>query len=513
MRIAVSVLLFSLLLCGCVGNRSYRRGTSVVPHEMPTAVEPIQDDDCSDRKPYECVETENGYQAEHFYLAHIEFDDMGELWSIGDLDHDQGGAQSQLGITLGIIEKARTVAEARDSDLVVITFIHGWHNNSSAYDEEKKDLGSFKTVLQDLSARYKRDYPDHTPVFVGVFISWRGQVLAGNKISSYWNRRDAAVRIGGPSLTEVVTRLMFVTKGVPPAPEPVDRCEAKADRKNSRLIVIGHSFGARALAHAIVQPMLSLVLERQAQAQKCLATWNGLHPQDVLQTVSFVAPADLLVFLNAADDAFEMKATVEAFKRNQIQVLRPGDDTAADGASGPFLISITSDGDWATEKVMPVAQWFSTVGLAFRKYDSDACEKGQLCTHSQSYYYTHSAASIKEMRSHSVSTQDLQSADCQEAQKTDDHWPYFVAWVNENERCFKIEQNLEPRVDTQGRRYRPWNDTPAFVIGVPATLIPSHTDVFQDGTEELLIAIANHFNESFRSTTRMSTPARTNTPP
>ena len=28
----------------------------------------------------------------------------------------------------------------------------------------------------------------------------------------YWNRRDAAVRIGGPSLSEAVFRMMFATK-------------------------------------------------------------------------------------------------------------------------------------------------------------------------------------------------------------------------------------------------------------------------------------------------------------
>jgi hypothetical protein len=497
-------------LFGCVGNRSYRRGDTVVPSELPPAIEPIQATDCGNRPPYMCVQTPDGYQAQHFYLSYIEFDDMGELWSAGNLDHDQGKGQSQLSTTLGIINKAQEVADGQRKELVVIAFVHGWHNNASAYDEEKKDLGSFKTVLQDLSARYLRDFPERPPVLVGVFLSWRGQNLAGNRISSYWNRRDAAVRIGGPSLTDVVTRLMFTVKGVPLAPDPADRCESKGEKEDSHFVAIGHSFGARALAHAVVQPTLALILERQAQAQECIATWNKAHSQESpLTDVSFVAPADLMVFLNAADDALAMKATIEAFKRSQITVLPADHSDPEYGASGPFLISITSDGDWATERVMPIAQWFSMLGLAFRDYDEDACEKGQLCDHSQSYYYRHSAASIKTMRSHTVYDQDMGTAECQKARDTDDDWPYLVATVNGSERCFEIQQNNGVRRDSQGRSYRPWNNTPAFVIGVPRTLIPSHTDVFQDGTVELLITIANHYSDEFTRTTRMSTPAKT----
>jgi hypothetical protein len=335
-------------------------------------------------------------------------------------------------------------------------------------------------------------------------LSWRGQSVAANHVSTYWNRRDAANRIGGASLTEVVTRLMLETKGVP---IPDAKCESHPEKESSHFVVIGHSLGARALEHAIAQPMLSSILERQATAQACITAWNYAHPKEpALTGVSFLAPADLIVFLNAANDAFEMKAIIEALKRSQIKVMRDGSDSAY-GAGGPFLISVTSDGDWATERIMPVAQWFSIPGLAFRKYDANSCDEGQLCGHSQSFYYRHSAASIREMRSHTVSDQDIHSQKCKEASSTDDSWPFFVATVNGVERCFQIEENEKPRIGKSGQKYEPWNNTPAFVIGVPKTLIPSHTDIFQDGTEELLITIANHY-ETFLETTKMSTPAR-----
>jgi hypothetical protein len=455
------------------------------------------------------VRSTNGkYEAQRFYLAHIEFDDMGELWSIGDLNAGRTN-NSELDDALSTIDKAQQAAAVMKREVVVITFVHGWHNNASPYDEKHKDLGSFRTVLQDLSYRYSRDFRDSPPILIGIFISWRGQTVSGDLAATYWNRRDAAVRIGGLSLTEVIMRLMFQTKGVPLGPDLEDRCESTPAKMNSHFVVIGHSFGARALEHAVGQPMLSLVLERQAQAQECIAQWNARHKKEPpLTGVSFYAPADLVVFLNAANDAIEMKASVEALKRSSLTVLRTDNTTVEDGASGPFLISVTSDGDWATEIVMPLAQSLSMPGLAFRKYDNDACEKDQLCTRNQSYYYRHSAASIKEMRSHTVYDQNPSSSDCQAAQNTDDDWPYFAAVVKGSARCFKIEPNRSDRTDRYGKTYPPWNTTPAFIIGVPKTLIPSHTDVFQDGTEELLITIANHYDRAFTETTRMSTPAK-----
>jgi hypothetical protein len=502
-RILICFVLGLIGLCGCVGNQAYRRGATVNKNQFPASIEPANTKDCSLVPKYECIQTGDAKEAQAFYLSYIEFDDMGEMWSIGNLEHDQGKWQSQLATALSTIEKAQQAAESTQREVVVISYIHGWHNNASQYDENKKDLGSFKVVLQDLSKRYSIDFPDKPPILVGIFLSWRGQSLAANHISTYWNRRDAANRIGGASLTEVVTRLMFQTKGVPIHEE---KCETRPERPNSHFIVIGHSLGARALEHAIAQPMLSLILERQAEVQSCITAWNKNHDKkDALAGVSFIAPADLVVFLNAANDAFEMKAIIEALKRSDIKVLRGEDDI--EGAGGPFLISVTSDGDWATERIMPVAQWFSTAGLAFRKYDENSCSEGQLCNHSQSFYYRHSAASVKEMRSHTVVDQDPNSVECRKASDendTSDPWPYFVATVGKTERCFEIIENNQIRTGKTGQSYPPWNDTPAFVIGVPKTLIPSHTDIFQDGTEELLISISNHY-DAFLTSTRMKT--------
>jgi hypothetical protein len=505
--IAAILLITSVLACGCVGNRSYRRG-DVYTKQLPPSVDPIpaSDGECSDLKAYECVQTPMGNEPQQFYLAHIEFDDMGELWSIGDLRGQQSKGQSQLENALSLIRRAQAEASQEDRELLVIAFVHGWHNNASAYDEATKNLDSFKSMMQVLSSRNSLDVPK-PPVLVGIFLSWRGQVLAGDLAATYWNRRDAAIRVGGPSMTEVVTRLMFETKGVPLAPE--DRCEPPdvPGKRMSHFAIIAHSFGARALEHALTEPMLSMILERQMQARECADAWNRSHPGDQLSNVTFPAPADLVVFLNAANDAFEAKETIEALKRAQIHVSRKqtlDGRTASVGSAAPFMISITSDGDWATEKIMPVAQLLSSSALSFRQYDKDGCtEEGQLCKHGQSYYYRHSEASIKEMRSHIVI---LEPASC-------GNWPYFQ--VESTKRCFCIDRNTddprdkcrEDRVVDQKANFGTntvWNDTPFYVIGVPHTLIADHNDIFQDGTEELLIAISTHY-ETFNAKNGVTT--------
>jgi hypothetical protein len=501
---AIACLLGLALTCACVANRAYRRGPAY--HQLPESVDrvPFNDADCSQSQSL------SGKSTQRYYLAHIEFDDMGELRSIGNLKK-RDIAESQLENALDVIRRAQNVASSEKRALIVITFVHGWHNNASPYDEINKNLGSFKTVLQDLSCREALATPGKLPVLVGVFLSWRGQAVAGDPAFTYWNRRDAAVRVGGPSMTEAVTRLIFETKGVPLF---ADRCAlaARASKRMSYFAIIAHSFGARALEHALTQPMLSMILERQMQTRECAQDWNQAHPENRIENLSFPAPADLIVFLNAANDAFEAKQTIEALKRANINVSQKPVEEArfvTVNSAAPFMISITSDGDWATERIMPKAQFLSSFALAFRRYDpNDKCaDEGQLCDHKQSYYFRHSEASITGMRSHIVLEQKT-TGSCK-----GNPWPYFQ--VEGTGKCFCIDQNRYDPQDQCQKNKSPddhvkfavgpvWNDTPFFVMGVPKSLIPNHNQIFQNGTEELLIAISSRYQTLSGATTLTS---------
>ena len=106
-RLFASLLLF-LSCTSCVRNVAYRTDCPVVARGFSL-----------------------GTASSNFDLAYLEFDDMGEFWTIGDLRNFGGNVSvSGLAQVLALISERKTT-----SDVVVITFIHGWHNNASEYDE------------------------------------------------------------------------------------------------------------------------------------------------------------------------------------------------------------------------------------------------------------------------------------------------------------------------------------------------------------------------------------------
>ena len=535
-RISGQTMVLTVIVCianllnGCVANRSYRRASEMIPNQLASSIDPSNpsESDCSELNT-PCVSIgKEGVKPQHFYLSYIEFDDMGELWSIGDLNTSTGPRpssvkQSQLELAVSTIRRAKSQAERLHTELVVISFIHGWHNNASQYDEQQKNLGGFKSVLQRLSFRGSVLDDNKPPVVVGIFIAWRGQVIPGDVFSSYWNRRDAANVVGGPSMTEVITRLMFETKGASSSPNPQNRCrqdvigrQQEIDSK-SRFLIIGHSFGARILEDAIGQPMLAILLERQSQAESCVIAWNQQHQDEApLQTVNFKPPADLVVFLNAANGSLETKSIIEAFKRShlcgalQSTVVGNQDGCRDFLFQGPLMISITSQGDWATGKVMPLAQTLSIPWKAFRRYDPDACGLGELGSRNQTWYFRHNDGNVPEMQSHEVQYVGDVKLDT-ECGKNE--WPYFTVVKPGHLRCFRIMTLAEEKTVGShancptSKAAPPWNNTPFYVMRVPSTLIADHNDIFQDGTIELLNTIVDHYILSMPGTITAPAPS------
>jgi hypothetical protein len=440
----------------------------------------------------------------HFYLAYIEFDDMGELWSIGNLNNseatsaygkDPAQATSQLGNALDVIREAKLAAGKRPLD--VVTFIHGWHNNASSYDERHKNLKLFKTDLQMLADG------QYNPVVVGIFIAWRGQSQTGDLFDTYWDRREAATRLGGVSMTEVLFKLMFATKGVLTPPTLDNKCRPGGLEPRAHFVAIGHSFGARILERAMGQPLLAMILQQKYEADKCAADakeWNKRHPAElpIKPPPNLLAPADLIVFLNPANDAFETKSMIEAFKRSGIT---SGDDYRLSCANttfcGPLMVSMTSWGDLATRKLMPVAQGLSPTVFNDRPYDPDRCAKGQLDLHYQTLFWRQSDGDIEQMHSYDV-VQEGKVVDCENKD-----WRGVRETVKDQPICFVIERL--PKTEASDKKLKacygdadpkPWNNTPLWVIGIHRKLIKNHTDIFGPGTLQLLTQIAQHFNSA-----------------
>src|SRR5437899_10046317 len=98
-----------------------------------------------------------------------------------------------------LIQTAKEDSPAKNA--IVVTFIHGWKNNAS---DGSGNVWGFRDVLKDLSEKYP------TLRVVGVYIGWRGAVTGVPIIKefSFYDRRNAAIRIPGAHLTETLQQIM-----------------------------------------------------------------------------------------------------------------------------------------------------------------------------------------------------------------------------------------------------------------------------------------------------------------
>jgi pimeloyl-ACP methyl ester carboxylesterase len=410
-----------------------------------------------------------------FDLAYIEFDDMGEFWTIGNLDYLMK-ENTQVSDALTLIKERKLDGKP----VVVITFIHGWKNNASAFDGSPhnrligtKSLLGFRNTLQTMAKE------DPARAYIGVFIAWRGQSITGNVFSTYWNRRDAAERVGRSSMTEALFDLMFATRP-PNPPSAENRCGMTAPQEESEFIVVGHSFGGRILQRALTQPVLALIIERSKEAERCRDEWNLKHEAtDRLETLVFQPPASLIVFINPANDSFETKGAIEAMKRMNLRVYDPSKQGNFFDAP-PLFVSILSDGDWATTKVMPIAQFLSAPFVSIgRKYDRNAKEEHELSKRSQGYYYIHNDGRVQELITHKVT--DMAHETNEMSDKNCDPTKVLKRSPNSPKITFPIGNTTYEALPMPQCRDRFRNNTPFWVITVPSAIVKDHSDIFEPG--------------------------------
>jgi hypothetical protein len=270
-----------------------------------------------------------------YKMAFIEFDEQGRLF-----DPEQSKAATKLIET----EKAR----AKGGKIITVVYIHGWKNNASeaAPGGKPKDAEKFQGALAELGYRAaeaaKKTGAEPAPV-VGIYLAWRGKTLMGPSwftFVSLWSRRNTANNIGdGPDLATVLDGVIDLTnKG----------------SATSRVLLIGHSFGARVLEHAIESQRVRLF--------------------DRVEGDAIVRPrVDLVLYVNSANDARLGMGRVQALQASGLRVhhpdYKPGECTgpptsteradlearAARCRDYPLLVAITSTGDSATKYLLPIS--------------------------------------------------------------------------------------------------------------------------------------------------------------
>lgn len=422
----IAVVLGCLALSGClVPNEAHRKGLKAVI-DVPRSGAPKDDPNCDATK-QPC-------------LAFIEFDEMGEF-------HDPGGvgAPSQLDRALELIKRTRE----KNPKLVVITFLHGWKNNSADRKDNSGNVYAFEQTLKSIAVEsgYCPSETNCPNPVVGVYLSWRGDLISKywpvSRQLSYFNRESTAIRIPGASMTSAISEITRETRKV----------------EDATLIMVGHSFGALVLERALSQPMADYILRKEVEN-----------------------PADLIVFVNSAAAANEAKQMLDLLKKEALHYEIRGENR-------PVWLSISSVGDSATRAFLPIGHGPGFLGrkMTGSWRDDDPPYGYQGPKVSQSSYYLSTAAHMELLQSHRI-------VGC--AEDGD-------AVVGEIKLtggpCFKV-------VPKPGR----WNDTPYWVMQMPVAIVPDHSTIFNLKFIQLLKAFLPTSRELEKPRTETVNGVRTN---
>ena len=284
------------------------------------------------------------------------------------------------------------------------------------------------------------------------------------KSLTFWSRKDAAGREAGAPLLEAIDMISARARTLPAPPGMT---------LETKTILIGHSFGAFVIEKTVLQAM-STISPEMASAQ-----------------TSYITPsADLVVLLNSAAPAIYAKEFIEFLKWHSVGQDQP-----------PFVISVSSEGDWATKDLFPAG---TILGSAFDVGDyrgennyQGASEKS-FFTHTPGHtdylpsfdaYPTGSLPSDEFSSDYAnewIFYRNLFPTDFKKAQHS------FLAWggsfaKTDDPAPAQIWQ-LKP-TRTADPNLIPFNDTPYWLIRVPTSIIADHGDVWCPNSMNLLTSL------------------------
>jgi hypothetical protein len=278
--------------------------------------------------------------------------------------------------------------------LFVVIYCHGWRHNS-----QSDDVVRFNDFLGRMSIAQKsksKPYRIH-----GIYLAWRGDSVktkispndgaygrmaklfgvTGNDttqkqlidpsqaVSNPW--LDAPLepfRLGGfffrKSVAESSASIVPIARTIFTIADTV-----KTRQTDSKVYLIGHSFGALMLEKALGQACVARLSERyttpeftQANAHATIPSPNPL-------------PFDCVLFLNSAAPSLYAKELSDLFWTYNMRWLGEDYVTHRLGQGKwpptvPVIVSVTSEGDWATGWASPIGTRLSTLFIAPWEYST-----------------------------------------------------------------------------------------------------------------------------------------------
>jgi len=267
----------------------------------------------------------------------VEFDDDGYM-----------RAPWQLDSVLAAMDSAtvQSATHPRHS-VVVLVFIHGWHNNASLDNDNLQEFNRFAKTLQ---ARLQSDSSTSKTTVLPIYFAWRGQntwnphwyntyvIPFVAQYLTFFSRKATAERIGRGELGTALARISRKWHEWRSSPSSLLR--------QNYLVITGHSFGGAALLTATLP---QLVAEQQAIRARRRA--NDTDTAAAIAVQNSLAPADLLIAVNPAIEASMVDRTV----------LADGAPFARDSAL-PQLLVLDADNDGARSVWFKLGQGLGNLG-------------------------------------------------------------------------------------------------------------------------------------------------------
>lgn len=280
-------------------------------------------------------------------LQVVQVDDFGSLWD-----------PKEAGNTLQALKEV-----PQNENLLVVIFIHGWHHNAAAGDENLLD---FKETMAAL--RSAVDTPQRSAVreaqtgssklnLVGIYVGWRGKSLPlPLDYATMWWRKSAAERVGDGDISEFVERL----DGIYLQRNATAEGKQPGQRPFMGLVTIGHSFGAQVLFRSISRALEYPLVQRAPCEAQILAPNANTSNRTMVQN-----PVDSLGDLNIL-----VNPALEAYQFGRIDALYR--QLAFSYTQTPQLVVFSADNDIPRQTYFPIGQAVNRpFRPGFRSADND----------------------------------------------------------------------------------------------------------------------------------------------
>lgn len=377
-------------------------------------------------------------------IGYLEFDDQGEPWRddpgrIGDF---KGARQLP-----SVVNEVKRIASSGPTRVLI--FIHGWNNHGTSGNRD-----AFESTL----GRLKKADPQSN--VIGIYVSWRGMVAPFRTFLDVGNREAAAARIAGGPLLSAMREVS----------------EAARSRAENRVVLIGHSYGAK-----IAATMIS----------NHLALMNPRNPKPI---------ADLFILANTAESGIVARHSIGMMIDYGIKYPSPDG-----GRELPMVVVLGSDSDRAVRYLLPAWNHL-TRDVAVGAFPHKA---GETSSDAQNKAIYRGMGYVDSIRSHSFELPDIQAATqaeqkMQQATNEETSWNSALRvnyqhgqdWAagRSNVLKFTLYPKAEAKnyaetetvvIEKQGASY---NGTPFWIAKVPGYAVKGHGDIWNQNFYAILAA-------------------------